>query len=151
MKPRIRPLFQESYKEVKYVLEEEEYNESDIEERFVKRFRQGFEQLIQIYRHTLTDTNFNTLMSLLLEALTAQWERIVAQTRFNQYGALRFDRDLRSVIHYLSTLTEWLSRDRFTRLNQMSTLLNFEEVIYIKNEREKTEGFPLTFAMILAI
>lgn len=128
LKPRIRPLFQDAYREVKYVLEEEEYNEADIEERFVKRFRRGFETLIQIYRRTLTDNNFSTLMSLLLEALTSQWERIVFQTRFNQYGALRFDKDLRSTMHYLSTLTEWLSRDRFTRLNQMSTLLNFEEV-----------------------
>ncbi|GAA5799304.1 hypothetical protein HPULCUR_004715 [Helicostylum pulchrum] len=127
LKPRIRPLFQDAYREVKYVLEEEEYNEADIEERFVKRFRRGFENLIGIYRHTLTDNNFSTLMGLILEALTSQWERIVFQTRFNQYGALRFDKDLRSVIHYLSTLTEWLSRDRFTRLNQMSTLLNFEE------------------------
>lgn len=110
------------------MLEEEEYNEADIEERFVKRFRRGFENLIHVYRCTLTDNNFSTLMGLLLEALTSQWERIVFQTRFNQYGALRFDKDLRSVIHYLSTLTEWLSRDRFTRLNQMSTLLNFEEV-----------------------
>lgn len=128
LKPRIRPLFQEAYKEVKYVLEEDEYNEADIEERFVKRFRRGFENLISIYRRTLTDNNFSALMGSLLEALTAQWERIVFQTRFNQYGALRFDKDLRSVIHYLSTLTEWLSRDRFTRLNQMSILLNFEEV-----------------------
>ncbi|RCH95235.1 Golgi transport complex subunit 4 [Rhizopus stolonifer] len=127
LKPRIRPLFQESYREVKYVLEEEEYNEADIEEQFLKRFRRGFESLVSIYRRTLTEHNFNTLMGLLVDAITAQWERIVFQTRFNQYGALRFDKDLRSVILYLSTLTEWLSRDRFTRLNQMSTLLNFEE------------------------
>jgi hypothetical protein len=120
---------------VKYVLEEEEYNEADIEERFVKRFRRGFDRLIKIYKSTLSDNNFSTLMGLVLEALTAQWERIVVQTRFNQYGALRFDKDLRSIIHYLSTLTEWFSRDKFTRLNQMSTLLNFEEVnisLYLK-------------------
>ena len=128
LKPRIRPLFQDAYKEVKYVLEEDEYNEADIEERFVKRFRRGFSNIIDVYQKTLTENNLSTLMGLMLEALTLQWERIVFQTRFNQYGALRFDKDLRSVIHYLSTLTEWLSRDRFTRLNQISTLLNFEEV-----------------------
>lgn len=130
LKPRIRPLFQEAYKEVKYVLEEEEYNEADIEERFVKRFNRGFDRLIKIYKTTLTDNNFNTLMGLMIEAVTSQWERIVVQTRFNQYGALRFDKDLRSTIHYLSTLIEWFPRDKFTRLNQMSTLLNFEEVIH---------------------
>lgn len=128
LKPRIRPLFQESYREVKYVLEEDEYNEADIEEKFVKRFRQGFNHLIHLYKHTLTENNFNTLMDLMLDIITAQWERIVSQTRFNQYGALRFDKDLRSIILYLSSITEWLSRDKFTRLNQMSTILNFEEV-----------------------
>lgn len=128
LKPRIRPLFQESYREVKYVLEEDEYNEADIEEKFVKRFRQGFNHLIHLYKRTLTENNFNTLMDLMLDIITAQWERIVSQTRFNQYGALRFDKDLRSIILYLSSITEWLSRDKFTRLNQMSTILNFEEV-----------------------
>ena len=128
LKPRIRPLFQHGYREVKYVLEEDEYNEADVEELFVKRFRGGFDKLIDSYQRTLTDANFTTIMGLLLDAITAQWERIISQTRFNQYGALRFDKDLRSVIHYLSSLTEWLSRDRFTRLNQMATLLNFEEV-----------------------
>ncbi|KAI7854030.1 COG4 transport protein-domain-containing protein [Circinella umbellata] len=127
LKPRIRPLFQHGYREVKYVLEEDEYNEADVDELFVKRFRSGFDKLIDSYQRTLTDANFTTIMGLLLDAITAQWERIISQTRFNQYGALRFDKDLRSVIHYLSSMTEWLSRDRFTRLNQMATLLNFEE------------------------
>ncbi|KAI8138173.1 COG4 transport protein-domain-containing protein [Fennellomyces sp. T-0311] len=127
LKPRIRPLFQHAYREVKYVLEEDEYNEADVEELFVKRFRGGFDKMIDSYRRTLTDANFASIMGLALDAITAQWERIIAQTRFNQYGALRFDKDLRSVIHYLSSMTEWLSRDRFTRLNQMATLLNFEE------------------------
>ncbi|KAI9273055.1 COG4 transport protein-domain-containing protein [Phascolomyces articulosus] len=127
LKPRVRPLFQHAYREVKYVLEEDEYNEADVDELFVKRFRGGFDKLIESYRRTLTDTNFASIMGLLLDAITAQWERIISQTRFNQYGALRFDKDLRSVIHHLSSMTEWLSRDRFTRLNQMATLLNFEE------------------------
>ncbi|KAI7884571.1 COG4-domain-containing protein [Lichtheimia hyalospora FSU 10163] len=127
IKPRIRPLFQHGYREVKYVLDEDEYNEADVEELFVKRFQSGFDKMIDIYRRTLTEENFGTLMGILLDAITAQWERIISQTRFNQFGALRFDKDLRSVIHHLSSMTEWLSRDRFTRLNQMATLLNFEE------------------------
>ncbi|KAI8097538.1 COG4 transport protein-domain-containing protein [Halteromyces radiatus] len=127
IKPRIRPLFQESYREVKYVLEEDEYNEADLDEVFMKRFRHGFDNMINSYRKALTDSNFATLMSMVLDALTLQWERIVLQTRFNQYGSLRFDKDLRSVIQYLSSMTDWFSRDKFTRLNQIATLLNFEE------------------------
>ncbi|ORZ24706.1 COG4 transport protein-domain-containing protein [Absidia repens] len=127
LKPRIRPLFQESYREVKYVLDEDEYNEADLDELFVMRFRHGFDNLIESYRTVLTDTNFSALMALVLDAVTSQWERIILQTRFNQYGSLRFDKDLRSVIQYLSSMTAWFSRDKFTRLNQIATLLNFEE------------------------
>ncbi|CAO3643138.1 unnamed protein product [Cunninghamella echinulata] len=127
LKSRIRPLFQESYREVKYVLDEDEYNEADLDEMFVKRFRIGFDNLISLYRKTLTENNFSVLLGLLVDALTSQWERIVMQTRFNQYGSLRFDKDLRMVIQYLSNMTEFFSRDKFTRLNQIATLLNFEE------------------------
>ncbi|KAI9303419.1 COG4 transport protein-domain-containing protein [Cunninghamella echinulata] len=127
LKSRIRPLFQESYREVKYVLDEDEYNEADLDEMFVKRFRIGFDNLISLYRRTLTENNFSSLLGLLVDALTSQWERIVMQTRFNQYGSLRFDKDLRMVIQYLSNMTEFFSRDKFTRLNQIATLLNFEE------------------------
>ncbi|KAF7728336.1 Golgi transport complex subunit 4 [Apophysomyces ossiformis] len=127
LKPWIRPLFQGAYREVKYVLEEDEYNEADIEELFVKRFRHSFDSMINLYRDTLTESNFGILMGLVIDAVTIQWERIVLQTRFNQYGALRFDKDLRAVIHYVSVMTESFSRDRFTRLTQMATLLNFEE------------------------
>ncbi|KAG0194232.1 Golgi transport complex subunit 4 [Apophysomyces sp. BC1034] len=127
LKPWIRPLFQGAYREVKYVLEEDEYNEADIEELFVKRFRHTFDTLIGLCRRTLTESNFGALMGLVVDAVTTQWERIVSQTRFNQYGALRFDKDLRAIIYYVSSMTEWFSRDRFTRLNQIATLLNFEE------------------------
>ncbi|KAI8073145.1 COG4 transport protein-domain-containing protein [Gongronella butleri] len=127
LKPRLRPLFQEAYRDVKYVLEEEEYNEAELDELFVKRFQHGFDGMVQLYRKTLTPSNWSSLMGILLDVMTTQWERIVMQTRFNQYGALRFDKDLRAIIQHLSNMTEWFSRDKFTRLNQMATVLCFEE------------------------
>lgn len=132
LKPHIRPLFQQAYREVKYVLEEDEYNEAEVEEVFVNRFRNGFDKMVETYRKNLTEANFGNLMRLLLDAITVQWERIISQTRFNQFGALRFDKDLRSIVHHLSSMTEWLARDRFTRLNQMAILLNFEEVKHVE-------------------
>ncbi|ORX50457.1 hypothetical protein DM01DRAFT_1363646 [Hesseltinella vesiculosa] len=127
LKPRLRPLFQDAYREVKYVLDEEEYNEAELDDIFVKRFLHGFDNMVQLYKKTLIPSNWSTLMGLLLDVMTSQWERIVMQTRFNQFGALRFDKDLRAIIQHLSNMTEWFSRDKFTRLNQMATLLCFEE------------------------
>lgn len=128
LKPRVRPLFQEAYRDVKYVLDEDEYNEADANDLFVRRFTQGFSKLIDIYRRTLTETNFAHMLDLMVAAVTKQWEKIVLQTRFNQLGALRFDKDLRSLTHYLSNLTDWSTRDKMTRLNQTATVLSFEMV-----------------------
>jgi hypothetical protein len=128
LKPRVRPLFQEAYRDVKYVLDEDEYNEADSNDVFVRRFTQGFTKLIDVYRRTFTESNFAHMLDLIVTAVTKQWEKIVLQTRFNQLGALRFDKDLRNLTHYLSNLTDWSTRDKMTRLNQTATVLSFETV-----------------------
>jgi hypothetical protein len=46
-----------------------------------------------------------------------------------QLGANRFDRDLRGVMNYMSSLTQVAARDKFARLAQMAILLNMEKVI----------------------
>jgi hypothetical protein len=128
LKPRIRPLFQEAYRDVKYVLDEEEYDEAESSDAFIRRFTQGFTKLIESYRRILTEPNFTYMLGLIVDAVAKQWEKIVLQTRFNQLGSLRFDKDLRSLTYYLSNLTDWSTRDKMTRLNHIATILNFEEV-----------------------
>ena len=41
---------------------------------------------------------------------------------------MQFDRELRSLISYLTSATTWTLRDKFARLTQMSTILNLEQV-----------------------
>jgi hypothetical protein len=46
-----------------------------------------------------------------------------------QLGAVRFDRDLRAIIAYLSSQTAFGEiREKFLRLQQISTLLNLDSV-----------------------
>lgn len=47
---------------------------------------------------------------------------------FPQLGGLQFDKELRSLIAYLTTVTTWTIRDKFARLSQMATILNLERV-----------------------
>lgn len=46
-----------------------------------------------------------------------------------QLGGLQLDRDLRSLLGYLSSLTPWPVRDKFARLSQIATILSLEKVI----------------------
>ena len=39
-----------------------------------------------------------------------------------------FDREVRSLVSFLSNVTTWTVRDKFSRLTQMSTVLNLETV-----------------------
>lgn len=70
-----------------------------------------------------------------------------------QLGGLQFDKELRSLVAYLTTVTTWTIRDKFARLTQMATILNLERVIngacatqtsYPFPELSKHEGGGLT-------
>lgn len=128
IRAKLRPLLTEAYRDIKYYLTEEEYAEQEHANHFSKRFNVGFDRLIELYRGTLTESNYDQLMALALDCITKEWEKIITQTKFNQLGSLRFDKDFRAVSAHLSSLTEWTSRDKFARLQQISTLLNLEQL-----------------------
>lgn len=45
-----------------------------------------------------------------------------------QLGGLLFDREVRAIVGYLSQVSEWGVREQLTRLTQMATLLNLENL-----------------------
>lgn len=45
-----------------------------------------------------------------------------------QLGGLQFDKELRSLVGYLTAVTQWTIRDKFARLTQIATVLNLEKV-----------------------
>lgn len=64
-----------------------------------------------------------------MEILSRLWEKQILSMRFSELGAIRFDRDLRSVSSYLVSQLEYGdTREKFQRLQQISTLLNLDEV-----------------------
>ncbi|KAJ3169511.1 Golgi transport complex subunit 4 [Geranomyces variabilis] len=129
MKPRVRPLLQTSYHDVRYILTEEEYAVQDAEGLFVKRFVAGLQKHIGAYRAQYSDWNYGHAMALLCDWIGKEWERYLVQTfKFNQLGALRFDKDLRQVTQYLTSTTTWPVRDRFQRLAQVATVLTLDSV-----------------------
>ena len=90
-----------------------------------------------------------------LEMFVRPWEKLVMSMRFtevclttaqsgvdlsvnvnvadsrDQLGAIRYERDVRGVANYLSAQTSFGgAREKFTRLQQISTVLNLDEVSY---------------------
>ena len=61
----------------------------------------------------------------------------------DQLGGLQFDKELRSLVGYLTAVTQWTIRDKFARLTQIATILNLERV------REKLAFFTLSLYIII--
>ena len=63
-----------------------------------------------------------------------------------QLGGLQFDKELRSLVGYLTSVTTWTIRDRFARLTQMATILNLERVSEMLDYWGPNSG-PLTWRL----
>ncbi|XP_048748000.1 conserved oligomeric Golgi complex subunit 4-like isoform X2 [Ostrea edulis] len=61
-------------------------------------------------------------------------------------GGLQFDKELRALVGYLSSVTTWTIRDKFARLTQMATILNLERVNEILDYWGPNSG-PLTWRL----
>ncbi|KAJ3046090.1 Golgi transport complex subunit 4 [Rhizophlyctis rosea] len=150
IKPRLKPVLQQAYGDLKYVLSEDEYAEQDSTVLFVKRFINGFTTIVEPYQKVYTETNYNQTIVLTIDQVAKDWERhILANQRFNQFGALRFDKDLRAITSHLTGLIPWTTRDKFTRLHQISTLLNVESLSEV-NDCINAKGGPVAWRLTVA-
>ena len=59
---------------------------------------------------------------------------------FIKYGGLQLDKEIRVLINYLTSLTSWSIREKFSRLTQIAILLGLEDL----NELFEYWNSPLT-------
>ncbi|KZT28621.1 COG4-domain-containing protein [Neolentinus lepideus HHB14362 ss-1] len=127
IRPKLRTFLSEIYKDVSYVLDEESYSQAEYQDMVRKRFVKAWEGLVDGYIGTFTDNNYQLFFGLALDVLIRPWEKLIMTTKFTELGAIRFDRDLRAVISYLTSQTAFGdAREKFLRLHQISTLLNLD-------------------------
>ncbi|WWC99798.1 hypothetical protein V866_006706 [Kwoniella sp. B9012] len=126
-KPRLRGLLDDCYKDVTYLLDEDTFAEADELDIVRKRFIRAWESLVDGYKDTFTDHNYQTFFNLTVEVLVRPWEKMIQGMRFTELGAIRFERDVRAIANYLSAQTSFGgARDKFTRLQQIATVLNLD-------------------------
>ncbi|KAF8835442.1 COG4-domain-containing protein [Paxillus ammoniavirescens] len=127
MRPRLRTLISDVYKDISYVLDEDTYANAEYQDSVRKRFVKVWEGLVDGYKDTFTENNYRMLFGLALDVILRPWERYILTLHYSELGAIRFDRDLRSVMAYLSSQTVFGDiREKFVRLQQISSLLNLD-------------------------
>lgn len=88
----------------------------------------GLESILNNYTPSLLPTNCDTLVAEVAEDLAGLIEEAAFRTTFNRLGGILFDKDIRVICDYLTSLTEWSLRGKFARCSQMATLLCVESL-----------------------
>ncbi|KAL9714885.1 Golgi transport complex subunit 4 [Leucoagaricus gongylophorus] len=127
LRPKLRNFIPDVYNNVSYQLDEESYSTSEYQDTVRKRFVKTWEGLVDGYKDTFTDNNYRLFFGLALDALLRPWEKYVLNFKYTELGAIRFDRDLRTITTYLSSQTLFGDvREKFMRLQQASMILNLD-------------------------
>jgi hypothetical protein len=156
LKPRIRPILAEAFRDIDYSpAENEEEMEDELEEDdadLVKsRFDRGWGVVIRPIKRILTAANFDRLLSLALEYLASALEKRIRSYygRVNELGAVRLERDIAGIINAAVAGGKYGLRDAFTKCTQMTLIMNMEDDEWeeVVNEVAGESGIPWVLDM----
>jgi hypothetical protein len=88
MRPKLRTLIVDVYKDVSYVLDENGYAAAEYQDVVRKRFVKAWDALVENYRDTFSETNFRLLFGLALDVLIRPWEKFVTSLRYSEVRRL---------------------------------------------------------------
>ncbi|XP_070191423.1 conserved oligomeric Golgi complex subunit 4-like [Littorina saxatilis] len=145
IKPRIKPLA-DSFLSTSHNITEEEFTVYEANDPWVQSSIVTLDTMLSTFKSSLTSANYDNFVNLVTTEITVQLEKAVGKTTFNRLGGLQFDKELRALVGYLSSVTTWTVRDKFARLTQMATILNLERVSEIMDYWGQNSG-PLTWRL----
>ncbi|XP_039121919.1 conserved oligomeric Golgi complex subunit 4 [Dioscorea cayenensis subsp. rotundata] len=125
--PRIRPVL-DSVGTISYELTDAEYEENEMNDPWVQKLLHAVETNIVWLQSAMTSNNYDSLVHLIIDFIVKRLEVIMMQKKFSQLGGLQLDREVRALVNHFSEMTQRPVRDKFARLSQMTTILNFERV-----------------------
>ncbi|CAN9473689.1 unnamed protein product [Alternaria alternata] len=148
LKPRIRPILAEAFRDIKYdpedsENEDEEENDVDVVK---SRFDRGWGVVIRPIKRILTSANFDRLLALGLNSLASSLEKRIKSYygRVNELGAVRLERDVAGIITAATSGGAYSLRDAFQKSTQMTLILNMEddEFAEVADDTSGESGIP---------
>ena len=133
LKPRVRPILTEAFREINYKPSDEEANgeegEEDDTDLVKSRFDRGWGALIRPIKRILTTANFDRLLTVALAYLASALERRIRGYHglVNELGAVRLERDIAGIVTAAVGGGKYSLRDAFARCTQMTLIMNMED------------------------
>ncbi|KAJ2908261.1 Golgi transport complex subunit 4, partial [Coemansia aciculifera] len=128
VKPWVRAILQQSYRDIKYVLSDEEFNDVQNDNLFQKRFVLKFAAMAKQLKRRLAASNYSAILDIAVGSLAVDWERAIRQSKFNMLGGIMFEKDVREIQRYLEQQESGSQRKKFLRLLQSAGVLAVEGV-----------------------
>ncbi|NXJ10091.1 COG4 protein, partial [Odontophorus gujanensis] len=145
IKPQVKPWIN-LFLSISHSIEEEEFSDYEANDPWVQQFIVHLEQQMSEFKAGLSPVIYDNLTGLMTSLIATELEKVLLKSSFNRLGGLQFDKELRSLIAYLTTVTTWTIRDKFARLSQIATILNLERVTEILDYWGPNSG-PLTWRL----
>ena len=140
VKPRLRPILADAFRDTDYQMTEEDLEElrrsaenEDVNDKMEGavqfHFQRGWDALTKPIARILTQNNFDKLLSTMVSYLAEVLEKRIwsYHNRINDVGAVRLERDLLALIGIVVQGARYGLRDAFTRCTQISFVMNMEE------------------------
>ncbi|KAK9462238.1 COG4 transport protein-domain-containing protein [Lipomyces oligophaga] len=137
IKPVLRPLLHEAFKDATYIVQGSDNSTEDVEDKLSQqqadlvrlRFSYGWDSMMKPLRRILTAENYSRVLSLTSEQLSGMLERRVwAMTdRVNELGAIQLERDVAGIISHVSQGKWYFLREKFVRVAQLVMIIGLDE------------------------
>ncbi|CAG8950538.1 hypothetical protein HYFRA_00002745 [Hymenoscyphus fraxineus] len=166
LKPRLRIIIPDTFRDVDYSLTEEDLieiarqNDTDddpevLAEQVSHRFETAWEALIRPIQRLMTPNCFALLLSQTATHLARVLEKRiwVHAGKINGLGATRMERDFGGIVKAIGRGAQYSVRDSFQRVNQLTMLINMEDdewealmeegdegMVWVLSEEERRRG-----------
>lgn len=127
IRPKIKQ-WCEVYSTINHKINEDELNQYETNDPFVQNFLKNIDQIIGSLKENLSEKNRDLFTGLLASETANLLEKNILKCSFSKYGGLQLDKEIRILVNYLTSLTSWSTREKFSRLNQISILLSLENL-----------------------
>ena len=141
MKPRLRPILTDAFRDIDYSMTEEDLEELSreaeaendnslaAEEAVPHRFQHGWEALTKPIARILTEANYTKLLSTVISYLGEVLEKRIWSYygRINNLGTVRLERDIAKIVSLVVRGGKYALRDSFARCTQICLIMNMED------------------------
>ncbi|XP_050432930.1 conserved oligomeric Golgi complex subunit 4 isoform X3 [Adelges cooleyi] len=127
IEPKIQAWVEQFY-EYSYKMSESEFSQMEADNPFVQNIILQVDNIFKEFKNKLTSNNYDVFVVAIAIETSVQLEKVIMKTEFNRLGGMSLDKVVRTLINYFSGASAWPVREKFSRLVQVTTVLNLEQV-----------------------